>query len=395
MIVESPTGTESDFRVTVLTTRHRPDDDRIFFKEVVSLRKRYKDVTLVAPADKEDADFRGTGVRLVPLTAGVGVSGRVRLIVEAIKVVGCLRPDVCHFHDLDLVPAIPALCRRARRVVYDAHEVYPDAMLISPKVPRLLRPFAAKVVDVVEKRNARKCSMIVTADEPNSDSFRCAGVPVFTIFNYPCLELFKLNEDEVRRVREKWGPGPVLLYQGSMGQERGLFHMIRGLAEVARNRPDVRLALIGLHDRDLRRRAEDEARSLGIDSRLLIEGWVPHERIAAFMYAATIGLVPWLPVEKHKKNIPIKVFEYMACGLPILAANLPSIAPYISESGAGLLYDSTSDREFAEGVSQLLGCDETRGRMARAGFGAVSGRWNWVAMEERLLNAYQSILELE
>ena len=381
-------------KIAVLTTAHRPDDDRIYYKEVVSLLTRYPQVDLIAPVQPGEAYALGPGVALRPLPRRRGVWGRLRTVAAAAAEAIRLKPDVCHFHDLDFVVMAPWVrWRCGARMVYDAHEVYPESMLISPNIPAILRPLAAWIVDGGEKTCARACSLIVTADAPNTESFARTGVRAVTLFNYPRLSLFAPDPARVEALRRDFAGRRVLIYQGTMSRDRGLFHMLDGVRLLKKDVPEVLLLLVGLNDARLRAEAEERIRRDGLDGQVRIVPWVPHADMANHMALAEIGLVPWQPSEKNKKNIPIKVFEYMACGLPLLGADLPSTTPYIAGSGAGVVYDSTDAEAFAREARRMLGDAPGLERMARAGREAVAREWNWGEMEKRMLAAYAELEE--
>lgn len=373
----------------VLTTRHPPDDDRIYYKQVQSLVAHYGSATLVAPGVAPDparwdprVTFRGLPVRS-------GLPGRLLALVDALRVVRRLAPDVVHFHDLDLVLAVPLLRLLSRaRLVYDVHEAYPQAALISERIPRRLRPVVAAVIDVVEKGLARLCDLLVTADDPTRDSFDRCGVDAVTVFNFPRLELFRGDDARLESLRRHYGGRLPLVYQGSMAAERGLFHMIRAIRPLRDADPRYVLVLIGLRNAALRERAEALIRELDVAANVEIHAWVPHDEIVDHLRAAHLGLVPLQPNEKFKRNIPIKIFEYMACGLPMLAADLPPIATFVREAGAGVLFDSASVDALVQGVRRLTADAEGRARMGEAGRRAVQQHWNWQRMEQRLLAAY-------
>ncbi|MGD9613314.1 MAG: glycosyltransferase family 4 protein [Kiritimatiellia bacterium] len=376
----------------VLTTGHRPDDDRIFYKQVVSLMTVYPRILLVAPVRPGETYQLAPAVELHPLTGRPGLCGRLLRILQAARQVVRLRPDVCHFHDLDFVVAVPALRWLTRtRFVYDAHEVYPESMLISPKIPAGLRPLAARIVDVVEKACARRCALVVTADEPNSESFVRTRVPTITLFNYPRLSLFAVDPRRLDELRREYAGRRVLIYQGTMSRERGLFHMLDGMRQLKDDVPTALLLLVGLKEPDLRAQAEAQIGRDGLADHVAILPWVPHADVPAYVALADVGLAPLQPNPKFNKNIPLKVFEYMACGVPVLAADLPAIAHFIADSGAGVLYDSTDSAAFAREVRRLLADDAGRAAMAQAGRAAVARRWNWGEMEKRLLAAYAEL----
>ena len=288
-----------------------------------------------------------------------------------------------------MVPLLRLLTRA--RIIYDAHEVYPESMLISTKIPTWFRPLAARIVDLVEKTCVRGCARIFTADTPNTESFARTGVPTITLFNYPRLSLFEIDSKRVAELRRDFVGRRVLIYQGTMSRERGLFHMLDGMRWLKEAMPEVLLLLVGLKDADLRSQAEEQIRRDRLGDHVAILPWVPHTEIPAYITLADVGLACLQPNPKFNKNIPLKVFEYMACGVPVLAANLPAIAHFIADSGAGVLYDSTNAQAFAREVQRMLADAAGREAMAKAGRAAVAREWNWGEMEKRLLAIYAEL----
>lgn len=379
-------------KIVVLTTGHRPDDDRIYYKQILSLLSRYPRIDLVAPVGAGETFALDPGVVLHPLPRRRGPLGRLLTAFQAALRVVRLKPDVCHFHDLDFVVMVPLvrMCCRTK-IIYDVHEVYPESMLISPKIPAGLRPAAARIVEVVEKRCARFCAHIVTADEPNTASFARTGVPTSTLFNYPRLSLFQVAPDRVAELRRSYPDRRILIYQGTMGRDRGLFHMLDGMRILKDAVPEALLLLVGLNDADLLARVQDQIRRDRLDRHVAIVPWVAHADVPSHVALAEIGLVPLQPNPKFNKNIPIKVFEYMACGRPVLAADLPAIAHFIADSGAGVLYDSTDAEAFAREARRMLEDPAAREAMSQAGRAAVAQRWNWDMMERILLAVYAGL----
>ena len=375
--------------IAIVTTGHRPDDDRIYFKEIAGLLTKYPRIHLIAPVGPGETFELAPGVELHPIPRRGGVAGRLWTAIRMAREVIRLNPDVCHFHDLDFTLMVPFVRWLSKaKIIYDVHEVYPERMLISNKIPRWTRRPASRLVDVLEMGIARWCALVVAAVEPIADRFRSIGVPTLTLFNYPRLSLFETharpNDELIRTCTGR----RVLVYQGTMGRDRGLFHMLDGMRLLKENAPEALLLLVGLNDPGLRAQADDQIRRDGLDPFVRIVPWVPHAEIAGYMALAEIGLVPLQPSEKNKKSIPIKVFEYMACGIPLLVADLPSTAHYIADSGAGVVYDSTDAEAFAREARRMLVDREGLAAMASAGRRAVALWWNWGEMEKQMIAAY-------
>src|SRR5579875_2830696 len=108
-------------RVVHLTSRHPADDVRIFLKECRSLRRAGHDVHLVAPGA---VDEMRDGVHVHGFVAPEGPRPVriVRRLWRAWRAARALAPDVCHFHEPELVPVALLLTRAGARAVYDAHE---------------------------------------------------------------------------------------------------------------------------------------------------------------------------------------------------------------------------------------------------------------------------------
>ncbi len=374
-------------RAALVTTRHAAQDDRIYYKQALSLAKRME-VVMIAPDDGELLSWPPP-VRYRPLPRRRGLLGRSLSLVEAVREVRREQPDFCHVHDLDLVAAIPFLRLLTRaKIIYDSHEAYPEQFLTREVIPRLLRPSVARAVDFLEKHFVRCAHQVVTADKPTERSFAVTGVRANTVFNYPPLEIFETNETEVKAVKAKYADRVPIIYQGTMSADRGLFHMIDALSLIAKSEPAILLRLIGLDKPALKAEARARAVAKGVLGNIEIVEWVPHTQLAYHMKSSLIGLIPLQPTEKYKRNIPIKLFEYMACGLPVVAADVPSIAHFLSQTEAGVLYDSTRPEELARNVLELLADPERCGRMGQSGLAAVRDRWNWERMERELYRVY-------
>ena len=378
-------------KVAIVTTRHGAQDDRIYYKQALSLAKRMN-VTMIAPDDGENLDWP-PAVTYRPIPRRTSPFGRFWSLVEATWEVCRERPDFCHLHDLDLVLAIPVIRLLTKTmIIYDSHEVFTreDLILVDrfrPWVGRLI----ARLIEQIENKLVMASHHVVTAVDPDGCAFRCVKTPVSTIFNYPPFAVFQTNSRDVERAAGKYREVLPVIYQGTMSRDRGLFHMLEAVALAKAEEPRILLRLIGIQSDDLKKEVEQRIRELGVEVNVEISGWLRHDEIALAMKASMIGLIPLQPNEKYNRALPIKLLEYMACGLPVIAARLPLMTKYVNDCGGGLLYDSTRSEELARCVLELLANPERRRRMSENGLRAVSERWNWNKMEEVLFGIYESL----
>lgn len=377
----------------MLTSKHSPFDDRIYYKEILSLAKRCSRIVIVAPENDGNTQIHEAGIEVVSLRKTDSLLSRVLVILQAIFTVVKFRPQICHFHDYELIFALPFLRILTRsKLIYDVHEVYPEMIEESKRFPRILRPFLSKLVDFLEKKLSRLAHYIITTDENISMRFTGISRNVCTIFNYPRLSMFIPDDNKVAQLRDHYEKRVPIIYVGGMDENKGLFQMIRAMEILKSRRPDIILLLVGPMNMNLQKRVNREIKERKIQDHIEIIGSVPHIDVVNYISVAKIGLIVNLPTKKWHKNIPIKQFEYMACGVPVLGANLPPIASYVTAAGCGRIFDSTSVEALASGVIEILHDDTEWKRMAEAGKRAVQCLWNWDKMEMRLFDVYGRLL---
>lgn len=117
--------------------------------------------------------------------------------------------------------------------------------------------------------------------------------------------------------------------------------------------------------------------------RVTFTGPVPHEAMPAALAAADVGAAPFDPAAHPPLQLgfywsPLKVFEYMAAGLPVVAPRLPRLSRLVEDGVEGVLYDP-GDRE---GLASALAALEDAGRrasMGRAARARAVREYSWQA----------------
>lgn len=385
----SKSGGPRPGRPVVLTTGHSLLDDRVYYKEVRSLARCLGPIDFLAPWSGELPADVAPGVTVHRLGAGAGLIRRLARLPGALVRLRRLKPSTVHFHDPECLLLAPLLrILGDSRLIYDCHEVYPETILGSERYPNFLRPALAKTADIVERVLARSLHAVIGTDPDVVARFSGTRAVKEVVYNFPPLDVFPwpapkgIPEDE----------RPVLLYQGGMSEDRGLYVMIEAMSFVKTARPDALLRLVGPMAVGLRKEADRLIASLGLADAVEIRPPVPHTSIPAIVAAATIGLVPFKLTPKWTKNVPIKQFEYMACGVPVVASDVPPVARFVKPANAGLLVAPGDPGSLAEGVLELLGDADRRREMGLSGRRWVDEEWNWARMEQRLVSVYERLL---
>ena len=148
------------------------------------------------------------------------------------------------------------------------------------------------------------------------------------------------------------GEGPVLGFLGGLRPWHGVEVLADVLARLLPCHPALRLVIAG--DGPLRGELERDVRERGLAAQVVFTGSVPHERAAEILHGFDIALAPYPATEHDFYFSPLKLFEYMACGLPVAAARLGQIAEVVRDGETGLLYPAGDVEALTAVCDRLL-----------------------------------------
>jgi len=376
-------------KTIMLSVVHQTSDVRIFFKEALTVARAGHAVSVIALSKESEKVV--DGVRTVGLPPARSHWGRplnwLRLFGRAVRE----RADIYHFHDPELLPwGVLLQWVTGKAVIYDAHEYYPSKVLARPWIPAWLRPLVGRLVYRLEPFFARALAGTIAADQLTSAALEQRGVhPVVTLYNYPRLDVCAPPDSDHL---SDLPAAPTLLFIGMLGPERGLWTMLDTVAWL-REKHGLAARLIVVGDAKLPGLVEQvEARTveLGIADSVSLEGYVPHDALATYLRQAHLGFMAYDPAI-CERNIPTKMFEYMAAGLPIITTRANMTAFFLDQTPAGIMVDSQHPEAYAQAIVDLWSDPGRLREMARAGRRAFETRYHWESEEEKLLALYQRL----
>lgn len=370
-------------KICILTSGHQALDNRIFYKQALSLKKRYEDITLIVP-DTQAENFH-QGIRIIGVPRANSLYGRFKLgdtIVDKAIEIGA---DIYHFHDFELIYKVGRIKKALPRckLIYDVHEHYPDMMSMSKKVPKLIRPLATCVVDKSELWLAKSFDQIITADDAVRDRFSNYNSHVDVIYNF--------SEFETREGHATPKEYDVI-YQGGITLERGVFKVVQAIRILRDKWPQIKMVFVGpFNDSQGQKLVTKYIAENKLENNIVFKGRVSHLEVEEYIRKSRIGVVTLLPLPKYYKNIPIKQFEYMSCGIPVVGSDLPPIKRFLTSHDSGLIVDPTKPQEIAAALDKLLSDPDLCQKMGDNGVRAVKEEYNWGKMEDKLLDIYSRL----
>jgi glycosyltransferase involved in cell wall biosynthesis len=152
--------------------------------------------------------------------------------------------------------------------------------------------------------------------------------------------------------------GPVVMYTGHLYEgQSGVETLVQAAGDI-----DAAVYIVGGYDADIDRLQS----AYDVPENVTFTGFVEPAEIRRYQRAADILVAPYHE-ESREYMSPLKIFEYMAAGAPVVASRLPVLGEVLEDESNCLLFEPNDPDELAASVTRLLGDTELRERLtARA-----------------------------
>jgi glycosyltransferase involved in cell wall biosynthesis len=359
-------------KICIISAVHIWNDTRVFYKEAVSLAQIY-DVELHAVADFKHR-----------LESGVNVYGlpkhRSRILRFLNSIVLCYRivrskPKVIHFHDPELILlGIFLKFFMDVKVVYDIHEDYSKTVIEKAWIPAPLRKPVAFIFDKAERFACRFFDANVVVLEG-----WCSKYPnAVLVRNFSFLAP---ESDYTSQERQK-----RLVYVGGLSAKRGAMEMLKAFDIVSAKHSDVSFDIVGSwSDKELESRA---MKIIETNDMINYHGYLPLTEFKALVQKARLGFCLYT-MPKYEENIPVKMFEYIAHGTPVVCSGFSSWRKTVEGEGWGICVDPFDAEEVADAVVQAM--DDKRFEELSGNIVKHRTKYTWDNEEKNLLGLYERL----
>lgn len=371
------------FTLCHFTTAHRELKSRSYHMQCKPLADAGVDVHYASPAvmgaDRREMHF----VRLPHL------SGRLNALIalpSLMRTLLRLRASLYHFQDPELLPLAFLLKVMFRKhIVFDCYEDFASMAYTMRGLPDALRPLVASAMGAIQKLAAVCFDGVMTADPLTLRGVgRYGKSEKLTFYNFPNPDFFPASNSNVKEFE--------LVYRGGLSERAGTWLLLDAMRLLAVRGKPIRLLLVGYcDDPSVENALRDRIHLLGLADAVEIHGRIRHEDMAKTLIRARIGVSPLQNIPKFRVNIPVKVFEYWACGLPVVASDLPPLRPFFKNVSGGLLFEPGDVKALAQSIAWLLEHPQSAVRMGQRGRTAIETRFIHRNEVHKLLRFYSRL----
>lgn len=359
-------------KVCHFTSVHNRYDPRVFHKQCQSLSKKYDTYLLVADGlgseIKNQIKIEDVGIRNSNIILRVLVTG-----FRIFKLANRLKADIYEFHDPELIPFGLLLRIMGKKVIFDMHEDMEKQLLIRPWVPRFLKKPLSKVYLLFERFFLRYFNAVFVPQEfmlkKYSKYFHTVLINNYLLDDfYPAV----LPQKKVSK----------LLYVGSISRPRGIINLLNAIQD-----HNLTLTLVGSFSDKL---LENEVKNHQSWKKVDFKGFISFEDVRKLYFNDYIGIIPFSNLGQYGHPFIIKLFEYMAFGLPIIMPKHGDWLRFNNDFKVGINTNTEDPKEFSQAIDKLINQDVSK--YSENGITAVKKSFLWSSIEKKLMSCYSSII---
>ena len=257
---------------------------------------------------------------------------------------------------VSLIGIILKIIAPQKKVIFEVRDLWPDSAI---QLGELRNKFIIKVSEKIEKYIYIYSDKIISISEHMKETITKKSIKAEKIivihngtdlnFNISNLKEFKI--DIFQKLKNK----KVILYAGNVGIAQNLEIIIEA-AELLKDKREYYFLIIGEGPRRMELEALKEKKKL---DNIEFIGEVSREEIPYYLAQADCGIVSLRKLSLFYGALPSKMFDYMACGLPLLVGIDGEAKELINSSKTGLYFEPENARDLVVQIQTLLRDNET------------------------------------
>ncbi len=363
-----------------ISTVHPANDIRIYHKEVKSLAENGYKVYLIGNYNNKDIK---NNIYFIPLPQIKNKFIRVFFkpfiaLIKAIKT----KSYIYHLHDPELLPIGIILKLMGKKVIFDSHElvyyqIYDKKWLKHHYIQNFFNLFYKKF----EKLTVKFFDAIILAETGYTNYFY-KNYPkyknkFYILQNFPIIK--KIEKSKPMKINFN---KPILIYAGSLSHQRRIDIILKTVEKL-----DVGLILLGKwNDYNF----QQYCYNLPGYKKVIIDKFTTPDEVYSYMKASDIGLVILSKSKNYTTSISTKIFEYMACEIPVVASNFELWKKTFQDRMFYVEPDNIN--ELINIIQKILNNTKNFQNLLKNNKEYVIKNFSWETESKKLIQLYKKIL---
>ena len=230
--------------------------------------------------------------------------------------------------------------------------------------------------DLYKRYNIPADKIVVIPNGANTDIFRP-------------MDQANVKEELGLEQRSKY-----VCFVGNLAPWQGVEYLIQASPIVLEKVSEAKFLIIG--DGMMRSELESMVKKLGLQDKFLFTGSIPFEHVPKYINASDVCVAPFTRVRNEKIGLsPLKLYEYLACGKPVVGSNIKGVGDFLEDSNVGISFVSEDYIGFARALIKLLPDRELIDTMGENGRKVVVEKYSWKNTTERVIEVFERLVKIK
>jgi len=214
--------------------------------------------------------------------------------------------------------------------------------------------------------------------------FGMPGEKIIVVSNGANTSLFKPLDQGDCRKELSLDPGICYIcFVGNLAPWQGIEYLVKAAPSILSRFPKCRFLIVG--DGVMKNELLNLSRDLGVEDMFIFTGVVPYDRVPIYINASDVCAAPFIFARNAKIGLsPLKLYEYMACGKPVVASNISGVSDALEASMGGIPVLPENPDALSEAVLKLLENPELRSKLGLKGLSYVTENYSWYSVAKQV-----------
>lgn len=381
-------------KVCFMSVCHAPFDDRIYKKEAVTLAMNGFEVSHICYGESRQDFVTTDHIRIIQLEKKKK-GKNVKTFLAALKQTGLqdmfytakqLNADIYHLHDVELCRIAMQLKRLPQhpKVIYDAHEPYWEKLLDYWKGRSIFKVLFIDIPAIIaEKRILSKVDYLIATESNVAELFLKKNKKCEIIHNYSYFSINKPKET-VKKTYD-------IIYCGGIANSHGISLMLNALNMANNIGYHYKFLVVGgFESQKTEKQTKEIIKKYHLEEQIDFVGQVKFEDVGKYYAMSKISLCLLPNNRSNRIALAIKIFEYLAFGLPIVGSNFGHTGKIIETEKVGIAVNPHDSKAVAKALISLLE-DSRYKEMEQRCMDCVNEKYLWESEKIKLLRLYENL----
>jgi glycosyltransferase involved in cell wall biosynthesis len=223
--------------------------------------------------------------------------------------------------------------------------------------------------------------------------YNIPGDKIVVVSNGANTSLFKpLKQETCRKELGLEAEISYVCFVGNLAPWQGVEYLVKAAPSILSRFPKCRFLIVG--DGIMKNELLKLSRELGVEDRFIFTGVVAYDRVPLYINASDVCAAPFIFARNAKIGLsPLKLYEYMACGKPVVASDIDGVSDALEASDGGISVLHENPEALAEAILKLLENPELRTKMGSKGLSYVTENYSWYSVAKHVDKVCKSGLQ--